>query len=75
LRDAGFRTVVTRLPDEVTRDVRPTLYRLWGGVLLVLLVGGVNLANLTLVRTAGRARELATRHALGAELPRRRGSS
>ena len=70
LRDAGFRTVVTRLPDEVTRDVRPTLYLLWGGVLLVLLVGGVNLANLTLVRSAGRARELATRHALGAELPR-----
>ena len=62
--------VVTRLDDAVTRDVRPTLYLLWGGVLLVLLVGGVNLANLTLVRSAGRARELATRHALGAELPR-----
>ncbi len=70
LRDAGFRTVVTRLADDVTRDVRPTLYLLWGGVLLVLLVGGVNLANLTLVRSAGRARELATRHALGAEVPR-----
>ena len=70
LRDAGFRTSVTRLSDVVTRDVRPTLYLLWGGVLLVLLVGGVNLANLTLVRSAGRARELATRHALGAELPR-----
>jgi predicted permease len=70
LRDAGFRTVVTRLQDEVTRDVRPTLYLLWGGVLLVLVVGVVNLANLTLVRSAGRARELATRHALGAELSR-----
>ena len=70
VRDAGFRTVVTRLADDVTRDVRPTLYLLWGGVLLVLLVGGVNLANLTLVRSAGRARELATRHALGAEVPR-----
>ena len=70
LRDAGFRTVVTRLSDDVTRDIRPTLYLLWGGVVLVLLVGGVNLANLTLVRSSGRARELATRHALGAELPR-----
>jgi predicted permease len=50
--------------------VRPTLYLLWGGVLLVLVVGGVNLANLTLVRSAGRARELATRHALGAESSR-----
>ncbi len=70
LRDAGFRTLVTRLSDDVARDVRPTLYLLWGGVLLVLLVGGVNLANLTLVRSAGRARELATRYALGAERPR-----
>jgi predicted permease len=70
LRDAGFRTIVTPLEDAVTRDVRPTLYLLWGGVLLVLLVGGVNLANLTLVRSAGRARELATRHALGAEVSR-----
>ena len=70
LRDAGFRTVVSRLQDDLIRDIRPTLYLLWGGVLLVLLVGGVNLANLTLVRAAGRARELATRHALGAELPR-----
>ena len=70
LRDAGFRTVVTRLADDMTRDVRPTLYLLWGGVLLVLLVGGVNLANLTLVRSAGRAREMATRHALGAEVTR-----
>jgi predicted permease len=70
LRDAGFRTIVMRLDDAVTRDVRPTLYLLWGGVLLVLLVGSVNLANLTLVRAAGRAREMATRHALGAELSR-----
>jgi predicted permease len=70
LRDAGFYTDVTLLQDAVIRDVRPTLYLLWGGVLLVLLVGGVNLANLTLVRSAGRARELATRHALGAELSR-----
>jgi len=70
LRDAGFRTVVSLLRDDLVRDIRPTLYLLWGGVLLVLLVGGVNLANLTLVRASGRARELATRHALGAELPR-----
>ena len=70
LRDAGFYTDVIRLQDAMIRDVRPTLYLLWGGVILVLVVGGVNLANLTLVRSAGRARELATRHALGAELSR-----
>ena len=70
LADAGFRTVVTRLQDDLVRDIRPTLYLLWGGVLLVLVVGGVNLTNLTLVRASGRMRELATRHALGAELSR-----
>jgi predicted permease len=70
LRDAGFRTVVSRLQDDLVRDIRPTLYLLWGGVMLVLVVGGVNLAKLTLVRASGRARELATRHALGAELSR-----
>ncbi|HUQ84341.1 MAG TPA: ABC transporter permease [Gemmatimonadaceae bacterium] len=70
LADAGFRTIVSRLQDDLVRDIRPTLYLLWGGVLLVLLVGGVNLANLTLVRASGRARELATRHALGAEMSR-----
>ncbi len=37
------------------RDIRPTLYLLWGGVLLVLLVGGVNITNLMLVRRVGRS--------------------
>ena len=66
IRDAGFRTAVVPLQDEVVRDVRATLYLLWAGALFVLLVGGVNLANLFLMRSAGRWRELATRHAIGA---------
>ena len=52
------------------RDVRATLYLLWAGALFVLLVGGVNLANLFLMRSAGRWRELATRHAIGASVAR-----
>ena len=33
------------------RDIRPTLYLLWGGVAFVLLIGGVNVTNLMLVRS------------------------
>jgi predicted permease len=68
--DSGFRTVVARLQETVVRDIRSTLYLLWGGALFVLLVGVVNLANLVLARGFGRLRELATRTALGASLPR-----
>ena len=66
LINAGFRTQVDRLQDILVRDVRPTLYLLWGGAILVLLIGGVNLANLTLARASVRMKELSTRLALGA---------
>lgn len=70
LIDAGFHTVVTSLQEDVTRGVRPTLYLLWAGVLVVLAIGTVNITNLVLVRSSGRMKELATRHALGAALSR-----
>jgi predicted permease len=70
IRDSGFRTAVVPLQDELVRDVRATLYLLWAGALFVLLVGGVNLVNLFLMRSAGRRRELATRHAIGASVAR-----
>jgi predicted permease len=70
LKDANFRTVTVRLQDDLVRDIRSALYLLWGGVLFVLVIGCVNLANLTMVRSAGRAREMATRHAIGGELGR-----
>ncbi len=66
LINARFHTTVTPLRDEVVRDVKPTLYLLWGGALFVLLIGFVNVANLVLVRTSARLRELVTRIALGA---------
>ncbi len=68
LIDAGFRTLVLPLQEYLVRDVRGTLYLLWGGSLFVLLIGCVNIANLALVRASGRMKELATRYALGATL-------
>jgi len=70
LADAGFHTVAVALGDDVVRDIRGVLYLLWGGVLFVLLIGGVNLANLVMVRSSARVREMATRHAIGADLGR-----
>jgi len=63
--NARFRTVVNRLQDQMVKDVRPTLYLMWGGALFVLLIGCVNVANLALVRSRARLKELATRLALG----------
>ena len=70
LADAKFKTVVVRLQDDLVRDIKGSLYLLWGGVLFVLVIGCVNLANLMIVRSASRSREMATRHALGGEMGR-----
>ncbi|MEJ2186399.1 MAG: ABC transporter permease [Gemmatimonadota bacterium] len=66
LKDAGYHAVVVDLKADLLRDVRPTLIMLWAGVAFVLLIGCVNIANLMLARSSDRARELATRIALGA---------
>jgi hypothetical protein len=42
---ARFHTTVVPLRDDLVRDVKPTLYLLWGGALFVLLIGSVNVAN------------------------------
>jgi predicted permease len=70
LINAGFRTVVTPLQEDMIAGVRRTLLLLWGGVLFVLAIGTVNITNLVLIRSSGRLRELATRHALGAGMGR-----
>jgi predicted permease len=66
LRDAGYHTRLLPFQADVVRNVRSSLHMLWGGVLFVLLIAGVNITNLALVRASGRLREIATRHALGA---------
>jgi Acidobacterial duplicated orphan permease len=66
LESARFQTKVIGMKDEMVRDIKDTLYLLQAAVLGVLLIGCVNLANLTLVRTSSRIKELAVRFSLGA---------
>src|SRR5271170_6003253 len=67
---AGFWTKVEPLQQMVVRDVEDALYLLWGGALLVVLIGGLNIANLALARWSARRREIATRLAIGASRAR-----
>jgi predicted permease len=70
LINAGFTTRVRPFHADLIEGSARTLYLLWGGVLCVLVIGCVNVANLVSVRASTRARELATRHALGASIKR-----
>ena len=61
---AYFRT----LKGETVQGAKPLLSVLLGAVALILLIACVNLANLLLVRSAGRKREFGVRLALGADM-------
>ncbi|ACB76627.1 ABC transporter permease [Opitutus terrae] len=64
--DAGFHTFVRDLGQDYVAELRPVLLLLQTGVLFLLLIGAVNLANLLLVRATGRTKEFCVRQALGA---------
>jgi len=66
LGNIGYHVQMHNLQEYMTREVRGTLYLLWGGVFFVLMIGTVNIANLVLARSSVRMKELATRFALGA---------
>jgi len=64
---AGFDVTALTVKDELTKRARPTLLALLATTAFVLLLVCANVANLTIARLVGRARELALRTALGAE--------
>ena len=62
---SGTYFQITPMRSELSADVRPALVALMGAVAFVLLIACANVANLILVRTSRRERELAVRAAFG----------
>jgi predicted permease len=61
----GMSMPVLQLRDAMAGKTRSALLVMFGAVFLVLLIATVNVANLVLVRSSGREREMAVRLSLG----------
>ena len=63
---AQYRAVVRPIQTELFGSLGRSLWVLLGAVIIVLLIACANVANLFMVRSEGRQRDLAVRRAIGA---------